>query len=51
MQKSIYLSLVVVAVLQGAEELESIDVVETVKSKIVENVSGEEVKSADLSEA
>ncbi len=51
MKKSICLSLAVVAVLQGAEELERIDVVETFKSKIVENVSGEEVKSADLSEA
>ncbi len=51
MKKSIYLSLVVVAVLHGAEELESIDVVETINTKIVENVSGEEVKSADLSEA
>jgi len=51
MKKSIYVSLAVVAVLQGAEELESIDVVESFKSKMVENVSGEEVKSADLSEA
>lgn len=51
MKKSIYLSLAVVVVLQGAEELESIDVVERVNTKIVENVSGEEVKSADLSEA
>ncbi len=52
MKKSIYLSLAVVALLQGAEELESIDVEETVvTTKIVEDVSGEEVKSADLSEA
>ena len=52
MKKSIYLSLVVVALLHGAEELESIDVEETVvNTKIVEDVSGEEVKSADLSEA
>jgi iron complex outermembrane receptor protein len=51
MKKSIYLSLVVVAVLHGAEELESIDVIEEFSSEVVENVSGEEVKSADLSEA
>ena len=52
MTKSIYLSLFVVAVLHGAEELESIDVEGTVvNTKIVENVSGEEVKSADLSDA
>ena len=41
MKKSIYLSLAVVATLQGAEELESIDVTETeINTKIVENVSG-----------
>jgi len=51
MKKSIYLSLVVVATLHGTEELESIDVIEEFNSQIVENVSGEEVKSADLSEA
>ena len=51
MKKVIYLSLAVVATLQGAEDLGSIDVVEKVNVKIVENVSGEEVKSADLSES
>jgi iron complex outermembrane receptor protein len=51
MKKSIYLSLVVVATLYGAEELDSIDVIEEFNSQTVENVSGEEVKSADLSEA
>ncbi|MBU1668655.1 TonB-dependent receptor [bacterium] len=51
MKKSIYLSMACMAVLQGAEQLEGIDVVEKVNTKIVENVGGEEVKSADLAEA
>lgn len=51
MKKGIYLSMACMAVLQGAEQLEGIEVVEKVNTKIVENVSGEEVKSADLSEA
>ncbi|HIP41921.1 MAG TPA: TonB-dependent receptor [Campylobacterales bacterium] len=50
MKRVIYLSLATVAILQGAEQLEAIDVVEKVNTKIVENVSGEEVKSADLAE-
>ena len=51
MKKVIYLSLAVVATLQGAEDLGTIDVSETVNTEVVENISGEEVKSADLSEA
>lgn len=51
MKKSIYLSIACIAVVHGAEQLEGIDVIEQVKSEIAENVSGEEVKSADLAEA
>jgi len=51
MRKSIYLSMVCMVFLQGEEALESIDVVEKVNTKMVEDVSGEEVKSADLAEA
>ena len=51
MRKSIYLSLVCVVALQAGEQLESVDVVEELATEVVENVSGEEVKSADLAEA
>lgn len=51
MSKIIYLSLACVAVLHGTEQLEEIQVVDKVNTQIAENVSGEEVKSADLAEA
>jgi iron complex outermembrane receptor protein len=50
-KRSIYLSLASIAVLHGAEELEAISVNETIDTKVVKNISGEEVKSADLAEA
>ncbi len=51
MKKTIYLSLVCVVALQAGESLADIDVVEEMTTEVVENVSGEEVKSADLAEA
>ena len=51
MKKVIYFSLATVALLYGAEELEDISVNETIDINVVKNVSGEEVKSADLAEA
>ncbi|MBD3794181.1 MAG: TonB-dependent receptor, partial [Campylobacterales bacterium] len=51
MSKTIYLSLACVAVLHGTEQLEEIQVVDKVNTQIAENVSSEEVKSADLAEA
>jgi len=51
MRKTIYLSLVCVGFLNAAEQLEDIDIVEQATSEVVENVSNEEIKSADLAEA
>ena len=51
MRKVIYLSLAVVASLQAEEMLADISVVEKETTKVVENISGEELKSADLAEA
>jgi len=51
MGKKIYLSLVLISVLHGEEQLDAISVNETIQTKVVKNVSGEEVKSADLAEA
>ncbi len=51
MKKTIYLSLVCMVALQAGENLDAIDVVEEMTTEVVQNVSGEEVKSADLAEA
>jgi len=53
MRKSIYLSIVTIATLQASEQLADINVTEqvAVNTKVVKNVSGEEVKSADLADA
>lgn len=54
MKKFISLSLITTAILLNASEvetLETISVVETANSKIVKDVSSEELKSADLAEA
>ena len=51
MKKSIYLSMACMAVLQGAEQLEEINVEEKVGTKVVADVYGEELKSSDLAEA
>ena len=51
MKKTIYLSLVCIGVLHASEQLEDIDIVEQATSEVVENVSNEEIKSADLAEA
>lgn len=54
MKKFISLSLITTSVLLNASEtntLETISVVETANSKIVKNVSNEQLKSADLAEA
>ena len=51
MKRAVYLSLILIAVLHGEEQLEAISVNETIHTKVVKNVSGEEVKSADLAEA
>ncbi|SFV59897.1 TonB-dependent receptor [hydrothermal vent metagenome] len=53
MRKSIYLSLVCIVSLQASEQLADINVTERtpVNTKVVKNVSGEEVKSADLADA
>jgi len=51
MRKVIYLSLAVVASVQAEEMLADISVVEKETTKVVENISGEELKSADLAEA
>jgi len=51
MRKTIYLSLCCVGVLSASEQLGDIDIVEQVTSEVVENVSSEEIKSADLAEA
>ena len=51
MKKSIYLSLLVIASLQAEEVLEDISVNEKGSTQVVKNISGEEIKSADLAEA
>ena len=54
MKKIISLSLVTTAVILSANEvqnLETISIVETANSKIVKDVSNEQIKSADLAEA
>jgi len=51
MKKTIYLSMVCMVALQAGETLDDIDVVEELTTEVVRNVSGEEVKSADLAEA
>lgn len=54
MKRFISLSLVTTAVLLNASEVTSLDtisVVETANSKIVKDVSDEQIKSADLAEA
>jgi len=51
MKKVIYLSLVVVASLQAQEVLADVSVVEEGTTEVVKNISGEELKSADLAEA
>jgi iron complex outermembrane receptor protein len=50
MRKTIYLSLCCVGFLSASEELGDIDIVEQATSEVVENVSSEEIKSADLAE-
>ncbi|CAA6825781.1 MAG: TonB-dependent receptor [uncultured Sulfurovum sp.] len=51
MKKVIYLSLAVIATLQAEEILEDISITELGTTQIVKNISGEELKSADLAEA
>jgi len=51
MRKMIYLSLAVVASLQAEEVLQDISITEEGTTQIVKNISGEELKSADLAEA
>jgi len=51
MKKTIYLSMACMVALQAGENLDDIDVVEELTTEVVRNVSGEEVKSADLAEA
>jgi len=51
MKKNIYLSLVVIASLQAEELLEDISITEEGTAQVVKNISGEELKSADLAEA
>ena len=51
MKKSIYLSLAVIASLHAEEVLQDISITEKGTTQIVKNISGEELKSADLAEA
>ena len=53
LKRGIYLSLACITSLQSAEQLEDINLTEQapVNTKVVKNVSGEEVKSADLADA
>jgi len=46
--KRVYLSLLLTTILYSNEELESIDIIEDSTSQIIEDVSGEEIESADL---
>ena len=49
--KKTYLSLLLTTILYPNEELESINIVEKATTQIVEDVSGEEIESADLADA
>ena len=51
MKKVIYLSLAVIATLEAEELLEDISVTEKATTQVVKNISGEELKSADLADA
>ena len=51
MKKVIYLSIAVIATLQAEEVLNDISITEKGTTQIVKNISGEELKSADLAEA
>ncbi len=51
MKKVIYLSLAVIATLHAEELLEDISVTEKATTQVVKNISGEELKSADLADA
>ena len=51
MKKVIYLSLAVIATLQAEELLENISVTEKATTQVLKNISGEELKSADLADA
>jgi len=51
MRKTVYLSLACIGFLSASEQLGDIDIVEQATSEVVENVSSEEIKSADLAEA
>ncbi|HHD82279.1 MAG TPA: TonB-dependent receptor [Campylobacterales bacterium] len=51
MKKTIYLSLAVMASLHAEELLEDISITEEGTTQVVKNISGEQLKSADLAEA
>ncbi len=51
MKRIIYLSLATIAILQAEEVLEDISITEEGTTQVVKNISGEELKSADLAEA
>ena len=51
MKRVIYLSLAVIVTLQAEELLEDISITEQGTTQVVKNISGEELKSADLAEA
>ncbi len=52
MQKSLYLSVVCASILVGAEvQLGTIDVEAIVDTEVIEDVSGEDIKSADVADA
>ncbi len=51
MIKIIYLLFVYIGFLYSSEQLEDINIVEQATSKVVENISNEEIKSADLADA
>jgi iron complex outermembrane receptor protein len=51
MKKTIYLSVAVIATLHAEELLEDISITEKSTTQVVKNISGEELKSADLAEA
>jgi len=51
MKKTIYLSIICIALLEASEQLEDIKVVDRIDTEQVSDVSGEEIKSSDLAEA
>jgi iron complex outermembrane receptor protein len=51
MKKTIYLSIAVIATLHAENVLEDISITEQGTTQVVKNISGEELKSADLAEA